>query len=92
MDQKKNTPLGETAILIFLILSKIVVKDVTAKPTWWGFIDRTQQDVHKVHVEQDRINREKKRERKCTKKGGLGLLDIQQFINGLNLIWIHNFF
>lgn len=37
------------------------------------------------------LTEKKKREIKCTKKGGLGLLDIQQFINGLNLIWIHNF-
>ena len=85
------TPLGKIAILKSLILSKIVQLWMLLLNPPDGFIDRLQKMCFKFvwNRKQDRISR--KTVTKSTQNGGLGLLDIQKFINGLKLIWIHNF-
>jgi len=86
------TPSGRIAILKSLILSKIVQLWILLPNPPDGFIDRLQnKNKNKFfklvwNRKQEKISR--KTVIKNVRKGGLGLLDIRQFIIGLKLIWI----
>ena len=83
-------PLGRTAIFKSLILSKIVLWMLLSNPLD-SCIDNLQKMCFRFiqKRKQDLISR--KTVIKSIKKGGLGLFDIWQVVNGLKLIWIHKF-
>jgi hypothetical protein len=86
--KRSITPLGRIAVLKSLILSKLVHLWMLLPNPPDGFTDSLQKLCFKFvwNRKQDRISR--KTVIKSTKKGGLGLFDLRQFMNGLKLIWI----
>ena len=86
--KRSITPVGRVAVLKSLILSKLTHLWMLLPDPPDAFVDSLQKHCYKFiwNRKQDRISR--KTVVKSVKKGGLGLFDLKQFVNGLKITWI----